>query len=362
MPMELNQPPVRLTEGARTADDAGWPAGLDALAATAAECAAHNDPIDAARGLVTAGIDRIPTPGGGSTRGRWAALATLGAVDLTVARALEPHLDALAILGEAGRPGDTPTGLLGVYAAEGPGHRLTARVGSVEQGEAVWLLSGSKPWCSLADRVGGFLVTAWVDERRRGLFLVDRAAVDAGRMAVETTPWHARGLTAVHSPTTRYDDVPAVAVGGPGWYIERPGFAWGGMGVAAVWFGGAVAVARRILDHARGRAPDQIALMHIGRVEAAVHRARCVLAAAADAVDDGSANGAPGARLALTVRQVVRHGVEDVLTEAAHAMGPAPLVHDAEHARRVADLQVYIRQEHAARDAAALGRAVLEDS
>ncbi|MGA8046494.1 MAG: acyl-CoA dehydrogenase, partial [Dermatophilaceae bacterium] len=84
------------------------------------------------------------------------------------------------------------------------------------------------------------------------------------------------------------------------------------------------------------------------------------LGAAADSVDEGSAKGAAGARLALTVRQVVRHSAEEVLTEAAHAMGPAPLVRDEEHARRVADLQVYVRQEHAARDAAALGRAVLE--
>ena len=355
-----NPSAVRLTDGPRNSDDRGWPAGLDALAAAAARCAAERDPVDAAGGLVTAGADRIPHPGAGETRARWSALATLGAVDLTVARALEPHLDALAILTEAGLSGAAPGGLLGVYAAEGPGHRLTARVGSVERGEPVWLLSGSKPWCSLADQVGGCLVTAWVDDRRRGLFLVDRAGADAERLVVEDTPWHARGLTAVRSPTTRYDDVPALAVGGAQWYLERAGFAWGGMGVAAVWFGAAVAIARRLAVHAGSRTPDQVALMHVGRAEAAVHRARCVLGAAADSVDEGSAKGAAGERLALTVRQVVRHSAEEVLLEAAHAMGPAPLVRDEEHARRVADLTVYVRQEHAARDAAALGRALLE--
>ena len=352
---------MRLTDRAGNADDRGWPSGLDGLAAAAMRCATDADPVAAAGGLVCAGADRIPHPGTGSTRARWAALATLGAADLTVARALEPHLDAIAILAEAGRSDAAPAGLLGVYAAEGPGHRLTARVGAVERGEPTWSLSGSKPWCSLADRVGGLLVTAWVDDRRRGLFLVDRSGDHGERLTVEATPWHARGLTAVHSPTTHFDEVRAVAVGGAGWYLERPGFAWGGMGVAAVWFGGAVAVARRMADHARSRTPDQVALMHLGRTEAAVHRARCVLADAADAVDEGSAKGAAGARLALTVRQVVRQSVEEVLTEAAHAMGPAPLVHDEEHARRVADLQVYVRQEHAERDAAALGRAVLEE-
>ncbi|MGA8046001.1 MAG: hypothetical protein WCA30_07005, partial [Dermatophilaceae bacterium] len=78
-----NPPAVRLTDGSRSSDDRGWPAGLDALAATAARCAAEHDPVDAAGGLVTAGVDRIPHPGAGATRARWSALATLGAVDLT---------------------------------------------------------------------------------------------------------------------------------------------------------------------------------------------------------------------------------------------------------------------------------------
>ena len=41
-----------------------------------------------------------------------------------------------------------------------------------------------------------------------------------------------------------------------------------------------------------------------------------------------------------------------------HALGPAPLAFDEEHARRVADLTLYIRQHHGDRDLAALGHAV----
>jgi alkylation response protein AidB-like acyl-CoA dehydrogenase len=224
-----------------------------------------------------------------------------------------------------------------------------------------WLLEGSKPWCSLAERVDGFLVTAWVDEDRRGLFAVDRRALTGadGALTVDDAAWHARGLSEIPSPATRYRSVPATAVGEPGWYLARPGFAWGGIGVAAVWFGATVSLARRVASHARARTPDQVAHLHVGRVETAAHRARCVLAAAAADVDDGRAGGAAGARLALTVRAVVRDAAEEVLREAAHAMGPAPLVAEAEHAQRVADLQVYLRQEHAERDAAALGREVL---
>lgn len=337
---------------------------LAELAVEAARAAGSQDPVAAAGEMAVRGAHRIPSPGGGRTRELWEALATLGSVDLTVARTVEPHLDALAILGEAGRSGAAPDALLGVYSAEGPGVRLTARPATGIPGTSHWLLTGAKPWCSLADRVGGFLVTAWVDDEQRGLFLVDRTEVEAspGSLTVDDIPWHARGLTLVRSTGTTFEDVPATPVGTAGWYLRRPGFAWGGMGVAAVWFGGAVAVARALTDHARSRTPDQISLMHVGRAEAAVHRARCVLAAAAERVDAGGANGPAGARLALTVRQVVRSAAEEVLTEAGHGMGPAPLVLDEVHARRVADLQVYLRQEHAARDAAALGRAVLAET
>jgi hypothetical protein len=50
-----------------------------------------------------------------------------------------------------------------------------------------------------------------------------------------------------------------------------------------------------------------------------------------------------------------------VLDISGQAGGPQPLAFDEDHARRVADLGLYIRQHHAARDDAALGRLLLED-
>ena len=41
------------------------------------------------------------------------------------------------------------------------------------------------------------------------------------------------------------DDLPVGEtdlLGPPGWYTDRPGFWWGGGGVAAVWLGGAFGV------------------------------------------------------------------------------------------------------------------------
>ena len=337
------------------AESRSWDA-LSRLARQIRLAATASDRI-AAAAVLARSLD-LPRPGTGHTTGLWDALATAGATDLTVARVIEPHLDALAILDEAGDQA-APQGLLGIYAAEGPGHRLTARPSGADDGD--WVLDGTKPWCSLADHVDGFLVTAWVDDEQRRLFLVDRSTVSGDSFTLIDSPWHARGLRDIHSPTTAYRDVPARVVGEPGWYLQRPGFAWGAMGVAAIWFGATVAIGRRVRAHCDSRPPDQVALMHLGRVASTLHRARCALADAAAQVDSGAADGPAGARLALMVRQVVRASAEEVLLEAGHAMGPGPLTGEAEHAERVADLQVYLRQEHGARDAAALGRMVLDD-
>ena len=289
--------------------------------------------------------EQLPVPGAGRTTYLWSALASVAAMDLTVARVLEPHLDALAILAQANEPVDP--GTYGVFAAEGPGEPLRA-----EPDRGVHVLHGRKHWCSLAGVLDHALVSAWVGEERQ-LFTVD--LTQPGVEAVAGT-WVARGLTAVDSGPVDFVGATACAVGGPGWYLDRPGFAWGGIGVAAVWFGGAVGVARRLLAAARTRQPDQVALMHLGAVDAQVHAARCVLEQAATAVDAGGLTGPGGSRAALRVRDTVSLAAEEVLRRAAHGLGPGPLATDEEHARRVVDLELYLRQWHAERDQAALGQ------
>ena len=296
--------------------------------------------------------DDLPEPGSGRTLHLWSALATVAAVDLTVARVLEPHLDALAILSQAGldpEPG-TATGTWGVFAAEGPGDPLRATGGG-----STYQLDGRKHWCSLAARLDRALISARVGDERQ-LFAVDLHALGVSQ---EKGTWVARGLAEVDSGPVDFDGVPATPVGDPGWYLARPGFAWGGLGVAAIWYGGAVGVARRLLASAGTREPDQIATMHLGAVDAGLHAARCALVEAAAAIDAGRLDGTDGAIAALRVRQVVALVAEDVLGRAAHGLGPGPLATDEDHARRVVDLELYLRQWHAERDQAALGREIV---
>lgn len=293
---------------------------------------------------------RLPCPGEGRTRELWEALATLAAYDVAMARAVEPHLDALAILHQAGQAVEgTDEFSWGVFAAEGGGDPLQAR-----QRADGWMLDGTKPWCSLASRLDAALISAMLDDGCRGLFAV--RLTEPG-VRVDDSAWQARGLVEIPSGPVHFAAVPAAAVGIPGWYLSRPGFEWGGIGVAACWFGAAVGLARSVFAAvAASRRADAIALMHLGAIDVQLEDARRALAEAAGAVDENRADRV----LSHRVRSTVARCCEQVIARAGHALGPAPLALDAAHAKRVADLQLYVRQHHAEKDEASLGGALVE--
>ncbi|MBW8482434.1 acyl-CoA dehydrogenase [Actinomadura parmotrematis] len=271
---------------------------------------------------------RPPLPGGGRTRERWALLADLGGEDLALARLCEGHFDALAILAELGGPEPPPGSLWAVWAAA-PGATR------VEGGR----MHGVKPYCSGAAVCTHALVTAGPD-----LYVV------RGGKPVPGT-WPATGMAASDSRDVRFDGAPAERLGP---YVDRPGFHHGGVGVAAVWYGGARAVARRMIG-----VTDPHARAHLGAADVALRAARAALDGAADEIDaDPLDHGKGGALRALRVRAQVADAASLALDRTGRALGAGPLSHDAEHGRRAADLAVYIRQHHAERDLAALGERV----
>jgi hypothetical protein len=322
----------------------GWASGL------ITDCDGAGEDIGAALKVAEAYGILLPQPGCGQTASRWAALAAAGEHNLTVARVLEAHSDALAILAEAGEP--QPGGTWGVFAAEAAPHRLEAH----RSGRSV-TLTGVKPWCSLAALLDSALVTAHVGSNARQLFRVSLRdpSVSAGLPGA----WVARGLRTVVSVPVQFDDTPAKPVGPPGWYLTRAGFAWGGIGVAACWHGGARGLLATLVRESAGR-PGDLAAMHVGMVDSALHAAEAVLGEAAALIDAGQAEGGAGQVLGLRVRAAVADAVELAIRQVGHALGPAPLAFDEDHARRLADLELYVRQHHAERDLARLGEAVLE--
>ncbi|MBP2269049.1 alkylation response protein AidB-like acyl-CoA dehydrogenase [Pseudarthrobacter sp. PvP004] len=307
-----------------------------------------------------------PKPGEGNTAKLWELLASVTAVDVAAGRVLEPHLDALAILAQAGVQAGADgehEGTWGVFAAEGPGMKLEAK----RTADGSYVLNGSKPWCSLAAQLDGAVITAHAEDGSRSAFAVNLK--DAG-VSCETPVWTSRGLKEIPSGTVHFDQVAAQPVTQGSWYFKRPGFAWGGMGVAACWFGGAIAVARDYATAlskaaANGREPDQVALAHLGEIDRIISSTTSYLAQTAERIDagelEGSDEGSPSAwSEALRVRGTVAAAVERVQTLVTQNLGPGPLAFDEAYGKRMADLSLYIRQHHAMRDDAQLGALALK--
>ena len=105
-------------------------------------------------------------------------------------------------------------------------------------------LSGTVRFCSGTHLLDRALVVAGAGDGTRVVDLDLRAP-----QVERVTAWRAAGMAAsdTHDVVLHEVPVPAEAVvGGPDAYTDRPGFAHGGAGVAAVWLGAAAA----IVDHA----------------------------------------------------------------------------------------------------------------
>ncbi|QCR43990.1 acyl-CoA dehydrogenase [Curtobacterium sp. SGAir0471] len=359
-----------------------WPASVSLVDTASVEAAAGRTGSSPADRLAFAQVlaDTTPVLTAGTAGPVFATLAAVAAADVALARTVEPHLDALGILAQAGTAvasGST----WGVFAAEAPGLRVTATPssgsgasdGAVTPGDTVATgsavvadgavrLDGTKPWCSLASSLTHALVTAHVGEQRQ------LVAVDLRQpgVTVHDEAWVARGMPDVPSGPVDLDGVVGTAVGAPGWYLTRPGFAWGGIGVAACWWGGAVGLARALRTATAARPGSELLQAALGATVADLADAEDALATAAARIDEAS-TGAAGpdddtdwSLVAQVTRSRVRRAVDAVSQRVVATLGPAPLANDAAVAARVADLGLYVLQDHGERDLARVGRIVVE--
>lgn len=334
------------------AECSGWPG-----------CGEPSEHIAAAlRDLVDGPARCLPFPGEGRTPERFELLARWAARDLTLGRLVEAHCDALAILAEAGsqpRPGAS----YGVWATRsGPGD-----VAAVPECGG-WRLSGSKAFCSGAGMLERSLVTAQAPDGYR-LFDVDLSS--SGVCPVPGS-WSAVGMAASASLTVSFEETVVLAeeaIGPPGFYLSRPGFWSGAVGVAACWYGGARALVEEMMA---GLSPGarEPTLVDVGLAVSQVRSMGIVLQRAALDIDhdvpgesapDESApdeSGGPQLR-ALACRQAVHDGCVDVLARVAAAGGARPLAHNRAQAVRAADLYVYLSQHHGGPDAVELAKLAL---
>jgi hypothetical protein len=300
--------------------------------------------------IIDRGGANWPPPGTGRTRARFAALSQIAADSLSVARLVEAHADAAAICAEADRS-DLAEGALGVWASDGPGSRLEAI--PVARG---WHLTGTKRFCSGSTIVERALVTAHAPDGLRLFMLTPRR----GGIRAETGEWVTVALAATATGTVHIDVTVTEehAVGAPGFYLSRPGFWHGAVGVAACWAGGARGLVERYAS--RHRRDDAHAVASLGAVASACWMMDAALERAAAEIDGNPAGGGRDAMCrALTVRHLVERGCQDVLQRLARAAGPRATAFDAWFAQQSADLALYLQQCHGERDLESLGRSIL---
>jgi alkylation response protein AidB-like acyl-CoA dehydrogenase len=270
-----------------------------------------------------------------------------------LARLVEGHVDALAILEEAGLEPE-PGAVYGVWAARPPSGGTTAEL--TADG---WSLVGSKPFCSGSTRIDRALVTADCPDGYR-LFDI---SVAENVLRIHSGSWPAVGMADSLSDTLDFGGsaIPASrAVGPPNFYLERPGFWFGAVGVAACWYGGARGLLGQVVE-SLGPRPSELVVTEIGYAAAQIDLMRRALEQAAREIDaDPGDRSGEAHRRALVIRQAVHQGAHQVLVHSAAAGGARPFCLDAAQAQRVADLYVYLAQHHGPRDANALGAMACE--
>jgi alkylation response protein AidB-like acyl-CoA dehydrogenase len=303
----------------------------------------------AVRELYERGFLDIPLLGSKDTRTRFRCLVELGAHDLSLARLCQGHANAISILSEANRE-PVARSVYGVWAG-----RSTERLMRAECTSDGWILHGELPNCSGVNCVDRALIVARLPEPM--LFDVDRSAL--GNVEVET--YRAVGMAGADNCSVHLErcQLPIDAlVGSPGFYTSRRGSSASCIDVAACWLGGAVGIYRAGLNQlSQPILFDAHAQAHLGAAFASLSAAGQVLHDAAHAIDAGEATAALHRR-ALWTRHIVEQSCFSVLDHMSRALGDSPVRFDASHARRIADLPVYLRQGQTERDLASLGELV----
>ncbi len=276
-------------------------------------------------------------------------LLAIGRTDVPLSRLAEGHIDALRILAQAGSE-PVPGALYGVWASRSQQSGVRGR----ERGEGL-VLDGTIRFASGAGVLDRALVPVWLDADRH--VLVD-LAVD--RQPVDSSQWATTAMEVSRSHSVALDAVTVGAdarIGPIDFYLARPGFFPGGVGVAACWAGGAA----RIVDLCRARSnpPTPAQQPRLGRMRIALASAGALVHTAAHRLAAMLAVPDPDPHEIQAVSTETRAGVgaavEVVLTEALRVAGPAGLAFDRDLTRAVHDLQLYVLQQNADADERFLG-------
>lgn len=270
------------------------------------------------------------------------ALLALGRTDIGLGRLGEGHIDAARIAGQAGGS-LAPDAIYGVWASRSGDSGIRCR-----RMEGGLLLHGTLKFASGAGVIDRALVPVWPSPEEH--LLLD---LDVADRPVDRTAWQTRAMTTSHSHTVELSEVrvPADAVvGATNFYLERPGFFPGGIGVAAVWAGGLGRVVDTVLSRVRLR-PSPAADLRLGRLLTALSLSVAAVRQAARELDTTG----EFRELATRTRAGVGSCVRAALAESRELAGAAGLAYDADLTHAIDDLGLYVLQQSADGDAGYLG-------
>lgn len=263
-----------------------------------------------------------------------AALVETARVDLTLARLVEGHADAMRILDQADE--QARPGVYGVWASRSAG---TGVSGQFRDGR--WFVHGELRFASGVELLDRALVPVWLDEAHHQLLDL---SLTEGSFVADKTSWRTAAMDASQSWTVQVEAEASInaTVGPQGWYLDRPGFVIGGLGVAAVWAGGAQLVLDLLERAVRERPGEASRLRRLGAVDQAVWEARTVVEHVAGRVDEVDHH-----TVVVEVdraRMTASQAAEKVVAEAAHIVGPGGMSRNERLIRATQDLGIYARQ------------------
>ncbi len=278
-------------------------------------------------------------------------LMRVAAANLSVARLLEGHINALRLVETHGQAGQLfevrelvrQGAFLGVWGADGDR--------PVRVADTNGKLDGRKKYASGLGTVTHAILTVDVSSQTR-LCLID--VQDKARQDGQS--WSMLGMRATrsgHFDVTGIDGASAMWIGPPGVYMSEPGFIGGVWRIAALQLGATLglleAAARKLADLGRLDAEAQMA-----RLTSVVMRAmgaEGLTVKAAEFAESDKALDAPEHAVALSAaaRLLTEEIGLQAITAAEQSLGMLHFETDSESGRIARDLAVYMRQ--AARDA-----------
>lgn len=280
-------------------------------------------------------------------------LMAVGRTDVPLSRLVEGHVDAVRICAQAGHA-IAQDALYGVWASrsQATGVRATRTSDGL-------VLDGVIKFASGAGVIDRALVPVWVDDDTH--LLVDLTLAE---LPVDRTAWQSAAMTvsSSHTVEVRSVSVPATAQVGPDdFYLSRPAFFPGGVGVAAVWAGAAARVTDTVQAWTAHGAPTPAKDLRRGRIRIDLAVAGALVLQAAHALDlllpDPAAAEADRRALqevSTEARGGVAEAVTRILAESRRLGGAAGLAFDAPLTHALADLDLYVLQQSADGDAAFL--------